>query len=315
MAATNANEEVNLLKQLLIFQTVFSVFVIVLTEVGNILTLVVFIKHKSLRKKNFLFIPSLAAADALAGLGMAVKFAGFWCTKYLGGTLIVMAPTFGLFLSHLHINAMAVVRFIALTFPFKYHQWMTVKRICITIAVMWISAVVYTLTLLSWGWQDPEDKEICGGHNVPYDYIVWTTFPLFLLTVLTLVVTYTKIFQVATRKAITVDSVSVATVHHRPPSSCTDSEQCHQTPNIGKVSKYIAAVIGAYILTWTMFFGVRIGRVAYPAIADDANYQIIALLSLNIAISNSALDTFIYACFLSEFREAYKSILCCIRKH
>ena len=322
-ATANATEEDAFLSPFLIFQAAVTVFLVILTEVGNILTLIVVIKYKSLRKKSFLFIPSLAAADALAGLGVAINsiqaFEEVWCPNYLGGTLTVMATTFGLFLSHLHIKAMAVDRFVAITFPFQYDQWITVRRIYITIAVIWISGVAYILTLLSWGWEDPEEQTSCGGYNIPINYIVWTSFPLFLVTLLTLVVTYSKIFRVAKRKVITVDPVpvtSVASIEQRtqmPRISRTDAEQRRQSPHNGKVSKYIGAVIGAYILTWAIFFASRIGRVAKPAVVDDTTYYIIAALTLNIALSNSTLNVFIYACFLSEFREAYKKLLCCTR--
>ncbi len=314
-----------LITTFLLFQVTVKVFLVTLTEVGNILTLIVVIKYKSLRKQSFLFIPSLAAADALAGLGMAVNsiqtFEEVWCTNYLGGTLTVMAPTFGLFLSHLHIKAMAVDRFVAITFPFQYGQWITVKRIYIAIAVIWIIGVAYILTLLSWGWEDPEEATSCGRHNIPLNYIVWTTLPLFFLTLLTLIVTYSKIFRVAKRKIIAVDTASVMSVTtiaqeaQRLPNSRIDAEEQHQSPNNRKVSKYVAAVIGAYILTWTMFFASRIAGVATPAIVDDTSYYIVASLALNIALSNSALNVFIYACFLSEFREAYKKILFCIRRN
>ncbi len=318
----NATENDALSMPFIIFQMAVTVFLTTLTEVGNILTLAVVIKYKSLRKQKFLFIPSLAAADALAGLGVVINTIDafdVWCMNYLGGTLMLMAPTFGLFLSHLHIQAMALDRFIAITFPFRYDQWITVRRINIAIAVIWISGVAYILTLLSWGWEDPEDSIQCAGFNVPQDYIVLTSFPVFLVTLVTLIVTYSKIFQVVRWKINRVDPAPVITVTtieqqvEGPKISRTDAE--HQSSNSGKVPKYIAAVIGAYILTWTMFFAARIARVANPAIDDGLSYLIVASLALNIALSNSALNVFIYACFLTEFREAYKTLLCCIRRH
>ncbi len=324
--AHNASAEGALFTPFSIFQAVATVFLITLTEVGNILTLTVVIKYKSLRKQKFLFIPSLAAADALAGLGVALNsiqtFEHIWCVNYLGGTLTLMAPSLGLVSSHLHIEAVALERFIAITFPFKYNQWVTVRRIYVTIAVIWTYTLVYTLTLLSWGWEDPEEPTSCGGYNIPQDYIIWSTFPYFLLILLTLIVTYSRIFRVAQRKIISVAPAPVVTVatiqeenhlHHVGHNLRTDEHQPQRHDN-RKVSKYIAAVIGAYLITWTMFFVSRVVRSAYPAIGDSRTYYIISYVALDIALSNSALNVFIYACFLSEFRQAYRNILCCMHQ-
>ncbi len=65
----------------LLFREGVLALLIVLTEVGNILTLGVFAEHK------FLFIP---VADVLAGIGVGTKLVqmhGIWCVGYLGGTL------------------------------------------------------------------------------------------------------------------------------------------------------------------------------------------------------------------------------------
>ncbi len=310
-----------------IFQTTVTVFLVTLTEVGNILTLIVVIKYKSLRKQSFLFIPSLAAADALAGLGVAINSIQasrtIWCVNYLGGTLTLMAPTFGLVLSHMHIEAMTVDRFLAITFPFKYNQWVTVRRIHVTIAVIWIVGFVYTLTLLSWGWEDPEDQTSCGGYNIPENYIIWSTLPYLPLILLTLIVTYSKIFSVVQRKIISVapaPEVPVTTIqqgHHLPQINHNLRTDEHQSQSHGKrkVSKYIAAVIGAYFITWTMFFVCRAVRLAYPELDESRTFYILSYVALDIALSNSALNVFIYACFLSEFREAYRKTLCCMDKY
>ncbi len=135
-----------------------------------------------------------------------------------------------------------------------------------------------------------------------------------------MIVTYSKIFGVAKRN-VTVNPAPVSTVitvqhnDQRSQTRGTYSQQTHESPGNGKVSKYIAAVIGSYVFTWLIFFVSAITRTANPAIANDERYYIIASLALNIALSNSALNVFIYACFLSEFREAYKKILCCIFRH
>ncbi len=65
-----------------------------------------------------------------------------------------MAPFFGLVLSHLHIEAMAVEPFIAVTFPFFLGN----RGVYAAIAVIWIIWLVYILPLLSWDGKIQKNK-------------------------------------------------------------------------------------------------------------------------------------------------------------
>ena len=61
------------IRPFLIFGAGVSALLIVMTEVGNILIIIVVLQKRSLRRKTFLFIPSLAAADILVGIGFAMR--------------------------------------------------------------------------------------------------------------------------------------------------------------------------------------------------------------------------------------------------
>ncbi len=160
---------------------------IALTEVGNILTLIVVLQHISLRMKNYLFIPSLAAADILVGIGVAFNLAqaqGTWCADYLTWTLSFIVFCYGLFLSHAHILAMAIQRFLAIVFPLKYGVWITRKGMYGAIAAMWITGAVYVMPFLFFDWRDPANKKCVSfiNENLPL-YLIWG-YAIFILSVL-----------------------------------------------------------------------------------------------------------------------------------
>ncbi len=314
----NATISLNSSSSLFIFQWTLIACLITLTEAGNMLTLVSVVKYRSLRKECFLFIPSLAAADALAGIAIAVHsvtfFRDIWCTSVMHSTLTTMAVAFPLLVSHLHILIIAVDRFIAIAFPFRYEVLVTEKRLRQAIVGVWIWALFQSLTFLSWGWEERFGKEGgCSRHRIPLWYINWGMAPVFVLIIVTLVVTYATIFRVAKRKIAAV--TPVATVESTTSGNGQYGATGHQGDN-GKASKHIAAVIGAYFVTWVMFFGLRVSLLIRPNLSDLREWGIFEMLALDIGFCNSALNVFIYTGFLSEFRKAYgKLVCCCLRKN
>ncbi len=295
---------------------------IILTEAGNTLTLVVIALHKSLRTEDFLFIPSLAVADAVAGIGLAANLLqnhGILCVDYLGGTLTLMLLTYALFVSHAHILAMALQRFLAVVFPMKYGVWVTTKRMYVAIAGMWITGAVYVTTFLSWGWQDPDNEKKCvsyyGNYHVPQEYIGWSQCTFFLLIFFTLLVTYGNVLRVAKLHSRKINS----SISAFSPSQDTtgDPERAQESPqhetNVEsrKALKFIAAAIGAYLLTWLMYFSVQIAATVQPHLISWQPWVAIELTAITISFSNSSLNIFIYSWYLSKFRRAYKRIICC----
>ncbi len=53
-------------------QTAVGILLFLLTETGNIVTIVAVVKYRSLQKPQYFFIPSLATTDALLGIAGAL---------------------------------------------------------------------------------------------------------------------------------------------------------------------------------------------------------------------------------------------------
>ncbi len=54
------------------FQTALTILLVILAEVGNMLTIVAVVKYRSLQRQQYFFIPSLAATDMLIGIVVAM---------------------------------------------------------------------------------------------------------------------------------------------------------------------------------------------------------------------------------------------------
>ncbi len=65
---TDYDEDDDWYYAILACQTTVGILLFLLTETGNVLTIVAVVKYRSLQKKQYFFIPSMAAADALLGI-------------------------------------------------------------------------------------------------------------------------------------------------------------------------------------------------------------------------------------------------------
>ncbi len=304
------------LKPFYIFGGAVSASLIALTVVGNILTLIVVLQDRSLCRKTFLFIPSLAVADILVGIGFAIRLTqiqGVWCADPLTWKLSFMVLVCGLFLSHAHILAMAIQRFLFVVFPLKCGVWITRKRMYVAIAAMWITGAVYVMPFLSFDLVGDSVSKKCvssvdGDSPIYFDS---TSAMLFLSVLLTLMVTYVRVLRVTKEHATCVNSIPLA--------SSSFNSHGQQIPHIiqqdvkkgsRKGMKFIIVAIGAYLLTWTMNFCTRTAVLVQPELTTWEPWVAIKFTSIIFGISNSSINIFIYACYLSEFRKGYKKILC-----
>ncbi len=85
-------------------------------------------------------------------------------------TLTYIVPWIGILSSHLHIVAMALQRYLAIVFPFRYDIWVTNKRLSVTVAVIWAVSIAFGLTELAFGWDTQLKRDGCGSLSVPKSY-------------------------------------------------------------------------------------------------------------------------------------------------
>ena len=255
------------------------------TLFGNFLVWASFITFRELRTKCNYFIISLAVADIMVAL-LAMPFwfilqlepdlknykmldrrsMQFWnCIDILCGTASIM-----------NLLAVSSDRHIAITAPYKYHQFLTSFRAILIICFVWIYAV--TISLLN-----------IVRHEIPnsgYHYLVSTAS--LILPLVAMIIMYTRIYMVARRQSRMIN------IH-----------QNYKTDI--KAAKTIAVVIGAFVVCWLPFFVTIIGYAVDRNFIEDPHFRVFRAIKW-MEYLNSCLNPIIYCCLNRTYRGAFKRL-------
>lgn len=274
--------------------------IVVLVNVGNILTLIAIAKYWYLRTKSNAFIASLSAADLF--LSINILF-----TDYFGGALKISYRLYYCYFVHfsyvysmtnscIHVAAIAVERYLAVLYPLHYNTMVTKRTITISLVAMWIISLALATVGFFWKNQHPTETQVqlcntrAGGH-------VWLDVTFILITITVAIVLYSKIFVEAWKQAQKVHNIQV-----QPDSAKLSIKDI-------KAAKVLSLIVGLYIACWmprcVYLILVLTGHILFRAGAHN--------FILNFAILNSGLNVFIYAGMNTMFRKAFKDMFTCKR--
>ncbi len=115
------------------------VFLLLIIVIGNSLVIIAVVKFRHLRSVNNTFVVSLALVDLLFGVIAIPQLftlngaftSQAMCKVYVAANEAICG------LSALHILAINVDRYIAITRPLRYHSLVTHKRAMVTVALLW----------------------------------------------------------------------------------------------------------------------------------------------------------------------------------
>ena len=128
-------------------EIIFSI-IAALGFVSNILILYSIVKYRTLRKKTYFLLVSLAFCDLLKAVvlvnlviykSLRTSFASCIGTSTLGLTLVCITTT--------HLAAESVNRLILLIAPFKYAKMVTKKVIALVLFLIWFFPIFYVLAM------------------------------------------------------------------------------------------------------------------------------------------------------------------------
>ncbi|XP_013784920.1 probable G-protein coupled receptor No18 [Limulus polyphemus] len=219
--------------------------IMVATVFGNILVIISIFTYRPLRSVQNIFLVSLACADiAVAILVMPLNVTysiigrwvfGLWvCEMWL--TCDVLCCT----ASILSLCVIALDRYWAIHDPINYAQKRTLKRVLLTIFLVWgISALISIPPLIGWNdWpEDFADTTPCALTEEK-GYIVYSSSGSFFIPLVIMTVVYLKIFQATKRRlrkrakqAPKLASTTMTNDNEKREIPLQNLQPCHNTDN------------------------------------------------------------------------------------
>ncbi|XP_041985223.1 dopamine receptor 1 [Aricia agestis] len=301
----------------------FLSLLIFVSAAGNILVCIAIYTDRGLRRIGNLFLASLAIADMLVAAAV-MTFAGvndllgYWvfgeqfCDTWVACD--VMCST----ASILNLCAISLDRYIHIKDPLRYGRWVTRKVAIVTIALIWLLAVMVSFLPISLGLHRPPEEEIMRKTRYPTCALVLTpTYAVvsscisFILPCIVMISIYCRLYCYAQKH---VKSIRAVTRTVQLPDNRTKSVRTrvhthvHSSPyhvSDHKAAITVGIIMGVFLLCWVPFFCVNIVAAFCKTCIPDLAFKILTWLGY----SNSAFNPIIYSIFNTEFREAFKKIL------
>uniref|UniRef100_A0A674PNB0 D(1B) dopamine receptor n=1 Tax=Takifugu rubripes TaxID=31033 RepID=A0A674PNB0_TAKRU len=318
---------------------------IVWTLLGNFAVCTAVFRYRHLRAKvTNIFIVSLALSDLLVALLVmpwkaVAEVAGFWpfgafCKTWLSCDIMCSTA------SILNLCVISVDRYWAISSPFRYERTMNRKVASVMIGVIWIVSVVISVVpvQLDWhraeiGYPPAEDLAPGGGtsegicdSSLSRTYAISSSLISFYIPVAIMIVTYTRIYQIAQIQIRMISSLERAAEHAQKIS--TDSyqadslhfNQSHVELKVSirketKVLKTLSVIMGVFVCCWLPFFVLNCALPFCPAPGAPGTQRrslCVGEKTFDVFVwigwSNSSLNPIIYA-FNADFRDAFLRLL------
>ena len=253
--------------------------------IGNAVVLWLLYKNESLRTISNQFLASLSVADLLVGLVIDPAWIAIKCyikprepTHILFDVIMLLwihttaATTFNL-------CCVSVDRFIAIRFPFRYHDIVTKKRCYTVIILLWLISL--GLPICSMSVVDDEDNVVALVLSLA---LITFVFPLFVVSFC-----YICILREARkqfRKILTAIN----------PGNYDENIRVNTMQNF-KAIKTVGVVLGVYIITWIPSLALLLVDCYYLAANDNCKHKKLFVVwpwAEAIAFTSSAINPWIY---------------------
>ena len=303
-------------------QIVYIIGIIVLAFVGNILIFFAICSIKRLQTIDNMFIANLALSDFLFTLietssNTTREVNTSWRPPHKFACYVIMAASvLCASASVLTQAAVAINRYIAITRPLQYPNFVNKKRVFSSIIAIWIGAIVLALPPLIWR----PLVVICGqeesyAKRITYEIVYMTAEWLFIFVIPfgIMSVIYYRVYRIARTHANRV----------RPGASdesgsTSGSERNKRKNNISnfrrefKAAKMLVTIAGAFLFTWFPFF---LTLTLWKFHRGVQNHPKVFTTCLYIVYTLPAINPAIYAIWSRDIRSGIKQLLTCWKRN
>lgn len=303
-------------------QIVYIIVIIILAFIGNILIFVAICSIKRLHTIDNVFIANLAVSDFLFTLietssNTTRQLNPNWRPPHEFVCYVILASSVLCASASVFTQtAVAVNRYLAITRPLQYPNFVNTRRVCISILVIWVCAIVLASPPLIWrplavicGEEESYDKYIT--YEIVYMAVEWLL--IFVIPFGIMSVIYFRIYRIARSHANRVrpDQESASTQSNSVTSSRSIKYNITSFKRQFKAAKMLVTIAGAFLLSWLPFFvtltlwkfqkGVRI----HPKVFTAFLYFVYTVPAINPAI---------YAFWSRDIRSGIKQLLTCWKR-
>ena len=278
---------------------------------GNGLTLVAAAKcSRVLCVKKYALIISLAVADFGVGLDSLVYIFGVLnasCMSVITNIVLDIPMHSMVASSMLHLFALACERFTAILYPLHYETLVTARRIKYTIVFCWLTSIVFGVSFFAW--IPSTDGEYCHTQDqvTPVLFKTGTMFGLYLLVGLAFMLLYLKILLIVREQASRLAPVVENTKEAGLEGNLRICQGSKIKVSSNKGTRLVLVIMITYLVSWGPYFVAKMVHVKHLG----ASYANTVSFTLELGLMSSCINAFVYAYMNSDFRNAYKEVLCC----
>lgn len=323
---------------------------IILTIIGNVLTIIAFLRDKRLHTVYDLYIFNLAITDLLIGLSSMPFYAVYTLREFVWDfgpayCKVWLCIDFTLCLeSVLMIVILSFDRLQLLRYGPHYTTKVTLRKAVIQVAVSWVMAfLLYCPAIIGWdywvGYSTVRENDCDTEFAYNFEYTTATAFvefliPLFALIIINFLI-YRKIFSrlkaknkvkplvINTKKAvIPADNVPEGTENQNVPSTSAqvlekgsengkNSQEQLQTRRENKAARFLAALVLVFLVCWLPYTLFTI----IVSFCEEGCVNLSLYESMNWLLwGKSAINPLLYAMNNERYKSNFKRLIFWWRK-
>ena len=274
--------------------------------IGNIITLVAIAKNRSLHRKENALIASLAVADMMTGLLLVTNSVEVVLTfsKPVWNTIVLLA-TVAISVSQMHMVVIGVNRFIAVVMALRYRTLVSKKTTIVVVIMMWTMPVIFMVPLHMYAIrQDPLPSGVSfADWAFALNGMIWVA-----LICLSLAILYGKIILETRAQSMKIQAWRLQqqpapNIHGQNITSTSQSDSRKRSTRLVIIILSTAVILNLPYLIYSIL-------VVNGTPVTTMHMSTLLMMAVQCTLTNAGINIFIYALFASNFRKAYKRMLC-----